>query len=62
MKAYQCSKCKHLYDNDFICTCQVGIDPRPNQRVKGNAKLCRKNFEPLEPKKQWHEEFYWERS
>lgn len=26
MKAYQCSKCKHLNDLDERCDCQIGID------------------------------------
>ena len=60
MKAYQCSKCTQLVDLDETCSCNAGIDPRPNHRVKGDAELCRKNFEPLPKEKRWHEEFYWE--
>jgi len=60
MKAYQCSKCKHLNDLDDKCDCLIGIDPRANHREKGYAELCRKNFEELEPKKHWHEKFHWE--
>jgi hypothetical protein len=61
MIAFQCSRCKRLNDLDEKCDCQAGIDPRPNRREKGDAELCRKSFEPLEPKKQWHQRFYWER-
>ena len=38
--------------------CAVGIDPRPNQREKGDAKKCRESFKPVEIV--WHEEFSWE--
>lgn len=60
MKAYQCSKCANLCDLDERCDCPIGIDPRPNHRENGNAELCKKNFEPLEESKQWHEKFSWE--
>lgn len=60
MKAYQCSKCEHLQDYDETCGCQIGIDPRPNHREKGDAELCGKSFEPLKEEKQWHEKFSWE--
>lgn len=60
-KAYQCSECANLYDADEYCGCTVNIDPRPNHREKGDAELCRKNFEYLPPEKQWHEKFAWER-
>jgi len=60
MKAYQCSMCKHLQDYEEKCDCQIGIDARPNHRQKGDAELCRKNFEPLKPEKRWHEKFSWE--
>lgn len=58
-RAYQCSQCKNLVDYDEFCGCPI-LDPRPNSRGKGDAKLCKENFEYLEPKKQWHEKFYWE--
>lgn len=60
MKAYQCSKCKQLYDYDEYVQCLIGIDARTNHREKGNAELCRNSFEPLDEKKQWHEKFSWE--
>lgn len=60
MKAYQCSTCKHLMDYDEICNCQIGIDARPNHRDKGDAELCRQNYELLPKEKQWHEKFSWE--
>lgn len=59
-KAYQCSKCAKLYDNDEYCMCPAGIDPRPNHREKGDAAKCRESFEPLKPSEQWHERFAWE--
>lgn len=37
MKAYQCSKCENLSDYDENCQCQLGIDPRPSHREKGNT-------------------------
>lgn len=60
MKAYQCSKCKQLYDLDERCECLAGIDPRTNHRTKGDAKRCIKNFELLPEKDRWHEKFKWE--
>lgn len=60
MKAYQCSKCVNLCDYDENCQCSIGIDPRPNHRGKGNAELCKKNFELLEKAKKWHGKFSWE--
>lgn len=60
MKAYQCSKCKHLGDYDEICQCNIGIDPRTNHREKNDAELCRSNFELLDTKERWHEKFSWE--
>ncbi len=61
MKAYQCSKCIHLQDYDETCGCQIGIDVRLGHREKGDAELCKKNFEQLEEDKKWHEKFSWER-
>ncbi|MEE1085803.1 MAG: hypothetical protein U0L05_01315 [Schaedlerella sp.] len=60
MRAYQCSRCKHLQDYDEYCACQIGIDPRPNHREKHDAKRCRENFKPLTTEEQWHEKFSWE--
>ena len=60
MKAYQCSKCENLQDYDESCQCLEGIDPRPNHRVKGDTKLCKKEFRPLEEKQRWHKSFSWE--
>lgn len=60
VKAYQCSKCSILRDYDEYVQCAVGIDPRPNHREKGDAVLCKENFEPLPEKDQWHEKFSWE--
>ena len=60
MKAYQCSKCKNLIDMDEYCRCSIVYDIRPNHREKGDAKLCRENFEYIEEDKQWHEKFSWE--
>lgn len=60
MKAFQCSVCANLYDMDKNCACSVGIDPRPKYRDKGDAELCRENFEKLEPQSIWHEKFHWE--
>lgn len=61
MKAYQCSKCTQLLDYDEYATCRFVGDIRPNHREKGDAKLCRENFELLEEEKQWHEKFSWEK-
>ncbi|MEA4922189.1 MAG: hypothetical protein VB031_02340 [Eubacteriaceae bacterium] len=63
MKAYQCSKCRWLEEDDIddIVFCRVGIDARPSRRYQGLAKECLENFEPLDEKEQWHEPFYWER-
>lgn len=58
-KAYQCSQCAKLYDNEEYCMCLAGIDPRPNHRERGDAETCKKEFEPVA--KQWHERFAWER-
>lgn len=60
MKAYQCSECKLLRDYDDYCQCAIGIDARPNHREKGDAELCRKNFEQIDKEKHWHEKFSWE--
>lgn len=60
MKAYQCSQCTHLENFGERCQCMIGIDVRPNHREKGDAKLCKENFEYLEEKWQWHEKFSWE--
>lgn len=60
MKAYQCSKCVHLYDLDETVTCNVGIDPRPKFREKEDAEICKKHYEELEVCKQWHKKFHWE--
>ena len=61
MRAYQCSKCKLLQDFDERCACVLPIDARPGHREKGDAELCKENFEPLEVKKQWHAKFSWEK-
>lgn len=61
MKAYQCSRCTHLYDCDEYCMCLVGIDPRPKHREKGDAAKCRQNFEQLPDNQVWYEQFSWER-
>lgn len=60
MKAYQCSKCDKLNDLDEKCNCLIGIDARPNHRNKGDAKLCKENFESLKEEDRWHEKFSWE--
>lgn len=60
MKAYQCSRCTELYDNDEYCMCMAGIDPRPNHRQKGDAKVCKQNFKPLVENQIWNERFSWE--
>lgn len=60
MRAYQCSKCRCLEDMDEYVSCSAGIDPRTNHREKGDAKLCRENFNPLEEDEIWHEKFSWE--
>lgn len=59
-RAYRCSECAHLYDNDEYCMCTIGIDPRPAHRERGAAEECRRNFEQLPPDQQWHERFRWE--
>lgn len=65
MIAYRCSKCKKLreWDEDGKekVDCLVGIDARPNHRGKGDAELCRKEFEYLEQDERWHEPFSWEK-
>lgn len=48
MRAYQCSKCKLLQDFDERCACVLPIDIRPGHREKGDAELCKDNFEPLD--------------
>ena len=58
--AYQCSTCTKLQDYDEYCQCLAGIDPRPNHREKGDAEMCRKNYEALETENQWHKKFAWE--
>ena len=40
--------------------CMAGIDPRPNHRQKGDAKVCKQNFKPLADNQIWHERFSWE--
>mgnify|MGYP007113609958 FL=1 len=60
MWAYQCSRCRCLEDRDEYVMCTAHIDPRPNHRAKGDAKLCRKSFEPLKDDEVWHEKFSWE--
>lgn len=59
-KAYQCSRCALLQDCDEYVRCGVDIDPRPNQREKGDAELCRKSFKALPEKEEWHGKFAWE--
>lgn len=61
MKAFQCSRCNQLQELDDFCVCCIGIDPRPNKRVKGDAELCKEHFEPLTEKEIWHEKFSWEK-
>lgn len=61
MRAYQCSRCARLEDADEICVCMAHIDPRPNHREKGDAKICRENFEELPESEIWHEKFSWEK-
>lgn len=60
MIAYRCSRCKRLYDDGEHVHCSIGIDPRTNHREKGDAELCRKNFELLGKSQIWHERFAWE--
>lgn len=60
MKAYQCSKCALLCDYDEYCSCSVLGDMRPQNRKKGDAEICKKNFELLPEKERWHEKFNWE--
>lgn len=57
MKTYQCSKCKHLTDYDDYCACSIGID----LQRRNEAAWCKESFEPLEPGKEWHERFRWEK-
>ena len=59
-KAFRCSKCTNLQDYDEYCSCSVLGDMRPQHREKGDAEICKKNFELLEEKQQWHEKFSWE--
>lgn len=62
MKAYQCSKCKHLNDYDEYCNCTfIGADMRPNHRSKETLKECKENFEELPKEERWHEKFSWEK-
>lgn len=63
MRAFQCSKCKHLEQNDIDDTvfCGYGLDIRPSVRDKSDAEFCKVIFEKLEKDKQWHEPFRWER-
>ena len=62
VKAFQCSKCKQLQENDIDDTvfCSCGIDPRPNKRYKGDKELCQQCYDPLDDEP-WHSLFYWER-
>lgn len=60
MRAYQCSQCKHLTDLDEYCRCFLVFDIRPPYREKGDAKICKDNFEFLAKKDRWHKPFYWE--
>lgn len=61
MRAYQCSRCKKLYDGDECCACMADIDPRPHHRERGDAEKCRENFELIEEQKEWHVKFPWEK-
>ena len=60
MKAYQCSKCALLQDNDEVVSCTCGIDARPNHRCDGDREKCLKNYEDLAIEERWHERFSWE--
>lgn len=59
-KAYQCSRCRLLYDVGDYCSCLAGIDPRIGHREKGDAARCREGFGRLETDRRWHEKFAWE--
>lgn len=61
MKSYQCSRCNKLYDCDEYCMCLAMIDSRPSHRNKGDAEICKKNFESLPQNQVWHEKFSWEK-
>lgn len=63
VKAYQCSKCKQLQENDIEDNvfCQCGIDPVPGRRIKAGKEECLKSFEEIEEGKRWHEKFSWEK-
>lgn len=61
MKAFQCSKCNLLLENDVddTCFCAIGIDPRPKHRFDGDRETCVEGFKPVAV--EWHEPFYWEK-
>ena len=63
MKAYQCSRCRQLEEDDFEekCFCSAGIDMRPQYRYKGLANECKAEFQPLDEDKIWHNKFRWEK-
>jgi hypothetical protein len=60
MRAFQCSKCKQLEENDIDdkVFCGFGLDLI--HRDKADAIICKTCFEEIEKDKQWHEPFRWE--
>lgn len=61
MKAFQCSQCANLQEDDAEdkCFCHAAM-PLPAYRDKADRVMCLRAFKPLPPDKQWHEPFYWE--
>ncbi len=62
MKAFQCSKCEQLDEDDIYdkVFCKCGIQPMPKYREKTDKENCLTSFEELPKEKRWHEKFYWE--
>lgn len=62
MKAFQCSRCSQLDQDDIDdkVFCKCGINPLPQSRDKSDREECLKCFIELPREKHWHEKFHWE--